>query len=154
MSLRTLNRKIRMDILKVDGDISELLFAQRRAQKACRLFLDCLKAHGGLTRQELSRFASDLRDGKVEEGFKYGRSRFYVQVRRTLLTLGLIGIEGRFVEREMDLSPERGHRRDVVDKYVAVRQPIGRRPPDGLNLVRLTWVICKKWNDEFLDDKT
>jgi len=38
----------------------------------------------------------------------------------------------------------------VRAKYVPVRQPIPKRPPDGLNLVRLMWVICKRWNDEFL----
>jgi hypothetical protein len=48
------------------------------------------------------------------------------------------------------LAPERSRKKDVVDKYVPVRQPIQKRPPDGLNLVRLTWVICKRWNDEFL----
>jgi len=48
------------------------------------------------------------------------------------------------------LAPERRRQRDVVEKYVPVRQPIPKRPPDGLNLVRLMWIICKRWNDEFL----
>jgi len=38
------------------------------------------------------------------------------------------------------------------DKYVPVRQPIAKRAPDGLNLVRLTWIICRKWNSEFFPD--
>jgi len=49
------------------------------------------------------------------------------------------------------LAPERVRRRDVVEKYVPVRQPIPKRPPDGLNLPKLMWTICKRWNDEFLE---
>lgn len=49
-------------------------------------------------------------------------------------------------------SPLSGsQQREIIEKYVAFRQPISKRPPDGLNLVRLTWLICKKWNDEFLE---
>jgi parallel beta-helix repeat protein len=42
---------------------------------------------------------------------------------------------------------------DVKEKYVPVCQPIPKRPPDGLNLPRLMWTICKRWNDEFLEKK-
>jgi hypothetical protein len=143
-----------MDILSQNGDVCELLFSNRRAQHACRLFLEKVKRENGLTREEFQRFSCNLRDGKVESGFRYSRTRFYSQVRKTLLTLGLIAIEQRPVDpaTEGDLLPERrrgyGHG-GVVDKYVAVWQPIPKRPPDGLNLVRLTWIICEKWNREF-----
>jgi len=114
------------------------------------MILEHLKRLGGLTRSELSRFAWDLQAGKIEEGFKYSRTRFYTNIRRTLLTLGLIAIEQRFVDApEQDLAPERRRHRDVIEKYVPVRQPIPKRPPDGLNLPRLMWTICKRWNDEF-----
>ena len=103
MALRTLSRKIRMDILQAEGDLCEMLFNNRRAQHACRLFLNYLKEHDGLTRAELSKFAFDLETGQIEQGFKYSRTRFYAQIRRTLLTLGLIGIESRFVGH--DLTP-------------------------------------------------
>ena len=152
MSLRTIGRRVKMELLHQEGDVCELLFNQKRAQHACRLFLDELKRRGGLTRSEFQRFACDLRDGKVEKGFRYSRTRFYSQVRRTLLTLGLVGIEWRPVEFESSLEPEARRRRGVVEKYVPVRQPITRRPPDGLNLVRLTWIICQKWNEEFFEE--
>jgi len=152
MSLRVLTRKAKMELMTTEGDIYSLLFPQKRAQHACRLFLEHLKRRGGLTRSELSRFAWDLQAGKIEEGFSYSRTRFYTNTRKTLLTLGLIAIEQRFVDAaEQDLAPERGRHRDVVEKYVPVRQPIPKRPPDGLNLPRLMWVICKRWNDEFLE---
>jgi len=139
-----------MELTSVDVDVYELLFAQARAQHACRLFLTSLKVSGGLTRSQLSRFADDLEHGKIEEGFKYSRRQFYAQIRRTLLSSGLVAIEQRFVGvPSQDLAPERRFHRNVADKYVPVRQPIPKRPPDGLNLVRLTWNLCKRWNQEF-----
>jgi hypothetical protein len=156
MSLRTLGRKIKMDILHQEGDICELLFNNKRAQHACRLFLDELKAKNGLTRTEFSKFAFALNQGSLiaDFGFEYSRTRFYVQIRRTLMILGLVGIQQRpadALDSGWDLKRPRS-RRGVVDKYVPVRQPIAKRPPDGLNLVRLTWIICKKWNDEFFEE--
>ena len=156
MALYTLGRKVRMEILNQDGDVCELLFNHKRSQRACRLLLNELKAKDGLTRKEFSRFAFRLANGEVEAGFYFTRRSFYAQVRRVLLTIGLLGIQQRPVEvGEVDLSPERRQgvkRGGIVDKYVAVRQPIARRPPDGLNLVRLTWIICRKWNKEFFED--
>jgi hypothetical protein len=152
MKLRVFTRRAKMELISAEGDICSLLFPQERAQHACRLFLEHLKRRGGFTRSELSMFAWDLQAGKVEEGFRYSRTRFYTNIRRTLLTLGLVAIEQRFVGGpEQDLAPERGKHRDVIEKYVPVRQPIPKRPPDGLNLPRLTWTICKRWNDEFLE---
>lgn len=147
MGLRVLTRKIKMDLISDEGDVCELLFVQARARRACRLFLNYLKVHGGVTRTEMSMFADDLEAGEIESGFKYSRRQFYAQVRRTLLTLGLIAIEQRLVtKQDFDLIRER-----LKEKYVPVRQPISKRPPDGLNLVRLMWIICKSWNDEFLE---
>ncbi len=117
-------------------------------------FLEELKTKRGLTRTEFQAFANNLSKGKIEEDFKYSRTRFYVQIRRTLLTLGLIGIQQRISNAQIeDFEPEKhraSHR--VVDKYVPIRQPIAERAPDGLNLVRLTWIICEKWNKEFFAD--
>ncbi len=154
MSLRNIGRRVKMDILHQDGDICELLFANNRTQHAARLFLNELKNRDGMTRLEFGSFVRDMRDGKIEPGFKYSRTWFYAQIRTTVLTLGLVGIQQRPADsRFEDFEPEkkRAHR-GVVDKYVAVRQPITRRPPDGLNLVRLTWIICEKWNMEFFAD--
>jgi hypothetical protein len=149
MGLRILTRKIKMELISEQEDVCELIFTQKRAQHACRLFLEQLKAKRGVTRAEMSKFAWDLRHGKIEKGFKYSRRSFYTQIRRTLYTLGLIGIEQRLVPaQDWEITYEK-----VKDKYVPIRQPISKRPPDGVNLPRLTWIICKAWNDEFLTKK-
>ncbi|MDI6905297.1 MAG: hypothetical protein QMD13_07415 [Candidatus Bathyarchaeia archaeon] len=83
---------------------------------------------------------------ECEEGFRYRQTSFYRQIRRVLLTLGLIAVEQRFeTKRDFDLTSF-----VVREKYVPVRQPIPKRPPDGLNLPRLMWTICKRGNVEFL----
>lgn len=150
MSLRTLGRKVRMELLRQDGDVCELLFNGVRAQHACRLFLDELRVKRSLSRAEFHRFSVNLAAGRIEDGFRYSMVRFYMKVRRTLLQLGLVGIERRPVSVGVgEFEPElRRGRGGVVDKYVAVWQPIARRPPDGLNLVRLTWILCDRWNRE------
>jgi len=154
MKLRVLTRRAKMEFLFAEDDVCTLLFEGQRAQHACHLFLSFLKANGGYTRAELNKFSCDLWAGRIEKGFRYSRARFYANIRITLLTLGLVAIEQRFVGKpEQDLAPERRRHRDVVEKYVPVRQPIPKRPPDGLNLPRLMWTICKHWNDEFLEER-
>jgi len=84
---------------------------------------------------------------RVQRGLRYRRTSFYRQIRKPLLTLGLITIEQRLGEKQdFDVKSF-----VVREKYVLVRQPIQKRLPDGLNLVRLMWMICKRWNDEFLE---
>jgi len=145
MGLRVLTRKAKMQLIPSEEDICELLFTHNKTQRACRLFLDWFKQRGACTRSELSRFAWDLEAGKIERGFKYRRTSFYRQIRKPLLTLGLIGIQQRFEEKETF----GGKSFVTVEKYAPVHQPIPKRPPDGLNLPRLMWTICKAWNDEF-----
>jgi len=149
VGLRVLTRKAKIQLIPSEEDVCKLLFTRRKQQRACRLFLNYLKERGGLTRSELSWFAWDLEAGKTEKGFKYRRTSFYRQIRKPLLTLGLITIEQRFGEKQdFDVKSF-----VVREKYVLVRQPIPKRPPDGLNLPRLMWIICKRWNDEFLERK-
>jgi hypothetical protein len=136
-----------MSLIPSEEDICKLLFTRRKQQRACRLFLNWFKQHGACTRSELSQFAWDLQAGKITPGFTYRRTSFYRQIRRTLLTLGLIGIQQRFEEKETF----EGKTFIMVEKYAPVHQPIPKRPPDGLNLMRLMWIICKRWNDEFLE---
>jgi len=141
-----LTRKTKIELLSSDRDTCELLFLQKRTQHACRLFLNYLKGHGGLTRSKLSLFAWKFGSFKIQKGFKYKRTSFCRQIRKPLLTLGLITIEKRFgEEQDSDVKSF-----VVREKHVLVRQPIPKRPPDGLNLVRLMWIICKRWSDEFL----
>ncbi|MEM3703339.1 MAG: hypothetical protein QXX79_02810 [Candidatus Bathyarchaeia archaeon] len=77
---------------------------------------------GMCNRSELSQFTWDLQAGKIEKGFRYRRTSFYRQIRKPLLTLGLITIEQRFGEKQdFDVKSF-----VVQEKYVLVRQPIQR----------------------------
>ena len=135
-------RKSKMELLNPDGDTASLLFSHSRTQHACRLLVEEIRVRNGLTRSEFNKWTWALDKGEVEEGFRFSRTQFYAQVRRVLLTLGLVGIERRVVQKEdFELKS------DVVkEKYILVWQPITQRPPDGVNLPRLCWVICNKWN--------
>jgi hypothetical protein len=62
------------------------------------------------------------------------------------LSLELVRLNQLVSTHDFDLSSDR-----LKEKYVPVRQPIPKRPPDGLNLPRLMWIVCKRWNDEFLE---
>jgi hypothetical protein len=138
-----LARKSKIELLNPDGDVCSLLFSHSRTQRACRLLVEELRARDGLTRSEFSGWTWALHRGEVEEGFRFSRTEFYRQVRRVLLTLGLVAIERRVVQKEdFELKSD-----CVKEKYVLVWQPVAVRPPDGVNLPRLCWVICKKWNE-------
>jgi hypothetical protein len=151
MDIRNLTRHIKRLLLNPEGDISELLFHNKKTQHACRLFLQFLKTKKSCTREELSQFATDLQNGKIEKDFSYSRAKFYYTIRATLLTLGLIQVQERFFDvKNLDLMPERSRKRNVQEVYVPVKQPIPKMPPDGVNLPRFCWIICKAWNDEFL----
>ena len=154
MDIRNLTRQIKRALMHPEGDIPELLFNNKKTQHACRLFLDFLKLKGSCTREELSQFATDLHEGRIDKGFSFSRNKFYWTIRSTLLALGLIQIQDRFFEiQTVDLMPERGKRKNVHEVYSVVKQPISTRPPDGIHLPRYCWILCKKWNDEFLQEQ-
>lgn len=148
MSLRILSRKTKASLLPVEKDVCKLLFESVRAQRACRMLLDEIKRRHGLSRSEFSSFAWKLDRGV--DGFSYSRRAFYRQVRRSLISLGLVSFEVRFVDVDgLELSVKRRKILGAVRKYVPVHQPISKRPPDGLNLPRLIWIVCRRWNQEF-----
>ena len=149
--MRKIGRKIKIELLSEEGDIVEIFFSYKRTQKVARLLLNELKTNNGLTRVEFSKFAWELDKGNLKQapGFKYSRGQFYARIRRTLLVWGLLGIAERPMKLEWGLIPNCHRHRDIIEKYVPILQPITKRPPDGINLPRLTWIICRKWNDEF-----
>jgi hypothetical protein len=155
MALRTIGRNVKMDLLRQEGDICQIMFKYKETQKASRLFLNVLKEKGSISRADLSDFAWQLQKGEVEPGFLYTRTQFYRVIRPTLLTLGFIGIIQQVhvtTKTELQLEADKKRKRNTDTVYVPIKQPIVKRPPDGLNFVRLSWIICKKWNDEFFPD--
>ena len=139
MKLHRLVKKARREFLSEKTDICELLFSHAKTQHACRLFLQWLKkCPQGRTRRELSQFAHALQAGLIEKGFTYRRNGFYSIIYRRLLDLGFLGLETRWDDSK-----------GSTYKYVPVRQPIPKRGPDGWSFAKLSWILCKRWNEEF-----
>lgn len=142
MALIQIARKSRMTSIPEDTDICTLLFRNRKAMKACRLFLEWLKEgdlpYSGATRHQVSQFGRDLEAGLIERGFKYSRKSFYVTILRRLVNLGFIGLRDRWA------NPGR-----PVEKYVPIYQPIPKNSPSRKNFWNIAWQICRKWNEEW-----
>ena len=138
MKLHRFVKKARREALSEKTDICELLFSHAKTQHACRLFLQWLKKCKGRSRKELSQFTRDLQVGLIEKRFTYRRSSFYRIIYRRLLDLGFLGLEPRWDESK-----------GSTYKYAAVRQPIAKRGPDGWSFAKLSWILCKRWNEEF-----
>jgi len=77
------------------------------------------------------------------------------QVEVVASTLEELNAALKKIDRSVDdnLAPTllRKRRSEIVEKYVPVRQPIAKRPPEGVYLPRLMWNICKRRNDEGLE---
>jgi len=139
--MQPLARQAKISRLHRKIDFCTIIFDYRKQAKACRLFVEWLKAKGGsCTRREFNQFSYDMEQGKIEEGFTYSRKNFYEKIRRRLLDLGFLTFDYRF-------DYEKG---DQVLKYVFVHQPIPNwRGPPGWSFYRLAWELCTKWNQEF-----
>jgi len=136
MRVDEIARKTRLSALSSEQDICKLLFAHKKTQAACRLFVSLLKTHRGrVSPKQVSQFSRDIQEGKIQEGFTYSQINFYRTVFRRLVELGFIT---RFYMRREGWL------------YRAQDQPITHKPPGGRNFWNLTWMICKKWNDEFV----
>lgn len=135
MRLHPFVKKARREVLSRNGDICELFFGHPKTVRACHLFISWMRkgAHGR-SRAELSQFAKDLQDGRIEKGFHYRRSSFYSVIRRRLLELGFLGLAIRSLDH------------GSVYKYILVLQPIPKRGPDGWSFARLCWILCREWN--------
>lgn len=131
-------RKARLESLPKETDVSMLLFDYEKSRRACRIFLDWLKEKGGkASKNEISAFAYQLQQGKIDKGFTYSRKSFYKTVLRRLVNLGFI---------ELYQGHYKGRRRWI---YAPVWQPIPKRPPGGRNFYNMAWQICKRWNQEW-----
>jgi hypothetical protein len=119
-------------------DVCKVIFSHKKTVKACRLFMEWLKTVGGeCTRSELSQFARDLANGRVQDGFTYKRSNFYRTILRRFVALGFISLQPRWEECR------------YVHKYARIYQLIPKRAPLGdPSFWRLAWEVAKKWNEE------
>jgi len=124
-------------------DVLEIIFPNKKTRIAARLFIDWLKERGGqATKNAVSEFADDLEGGRLSNKgipFKYSKRNFYLTVLRNLLDLG-------FLQRNAPVWDDRSKR----TLYVYMRNifDISQKPP-SVGFWRISYYICKKWNDEF-----
>ncbi len=120
-------------------DVFRLLFRNSKTIEASKLLIECFIRNGGyLTPKQLSLYAWKLQKGEVVEGFTYRRSSLYRTVLRRLLDFGFINMQQIY-----DAKTGR-----VAQAYVLIKQPIPKRAPmGGKSFWRLSWEICKAWNE-------
>ncbi|MBI2126971.1 MAG: hypothetical protein HYU02_06650 [Thaumarchaeota archaeon] len=127
------------------SDALEIIFPNRKTRDAARLFVDWLKNKGGTaSKNAVSNFADELHNGSMSvKGipFTYSRRNFYLTVLRTLVDLG-------FIQRNVPVWDSM--RRQTIYVYSRNIFDITQKPP-SVGFWRLTYYICRKWNELFLE---
>jgi len=124
-------------------DVLEIIFPNKKTRIASRIFLDWLKERGGqATKNAVSNFANALQDEKFSNKgipIKYSRRNFYMTILRNLINLG-------FIQRNVPVWDDRSRR----TLYVYMRNifDIPQKPP-SVGFWRISYYICRKWNNEW-----
>ncbi|MCP8323517.1 MAG: hypothetical protein L6N96_05005 [Candidatus Methylarchaceae archaeon HK02M2] len=124
-------------------DVLEIIFPNKKTRIASRIFLDWLKERGGqATKNAVSNFANALQDEKFSNKgipIKYSRRNFYMTILRNLINLG-------FIQRNVPIWDDRSRR----TLYVYMRNifDIPQKPP-SVGFWRISYYICRKWNNEW-----
>ncbi len=124
-------------------DVLEIIFPNKKTRIASRIFLDWLKERGGqATKNAVSNFANALQDEKLSNKgipIKYSRRNFYMTILRNLINLG-------FIQRNVPVWDDRSRR----TLYVYMRNifDIPQKPP-SVGFWRISYYICRKWNNEW-----
>lgn len=125
-------------------DPLEIIFPNKITRTAARIFLDWLKEGGGkATKNAVSNFANSLEGGKhmhKNAPFKYSRRNFYMTVLKALIKLG-------FIQRNVPFWDEKSRKTHYV--YMRNIFDIPQKPP-SVGFWKLSYYVCRKWNDEFL----
>ena len=127
-------------------DVCEVLFSHAKTVRTAKRFIRWLKGNGGeASRSEVSAFAHDLSNGRLEGGFRYARKNFYGTVLRRLQDTGFLSLQSRY-----DSKAKRGTRY----VYAPVDQPIPNRPPlGGPSFWRNAWELCRLWNETWTKEE-
>ena len=124
-------------------DALEILFPNKKTQTAARLFVNWLNENGGrATKNQVSRFADMLQEGKLRLGttpIKYSRRNFYLTVLKTLVNMG-------YIQRNVPTWDEKS--RKTLYVYARNVFDIPKKPP-SVGFWRLSYYVCRKWNHMF-----
>lgn len=127
------------------SDALEIMFPNKKTRDAARLFVEWLRKKGGTaSKNAVSNFADELHNGSMAvKGipFTYSRRNFYLTVLRTLVELG-------FIQRNVPVWDSA--RRRTLYVYSRNIFDIHQKPP-SVGFWRLSYYICRKWNEIFLE---
>ena len=125
------------------SDVVETIFSNEKTRVAARIFLRWLKERKGMaSKNAVSKFADMLESRRFAangSAFKYSRRNFYLTVLKSLVNAGFIG-------RNVPVWDGRLKKTQYV--YMRNLFDIPRKAP-SIGFWRLSYYICRKWNDEF-----
>lgn len=138
--LRTLSEEKVMST----GNFFEIIFPEKKTRIAAEQFSQLLVKNNGIaTKNSVSEFANSLQNGIILDNgnhYKYSRRNFYMTVIRTLVDMG-------FIQRNVpiwDISKKKTlyvYSRNLLD--------IPNKPP-SVGFWKISYYICRKWNDIFI----
>ncbi len=127
------------------NDALDIVFPNKKTRDAAKLFVQWLKNKGGsASKNAVSDFADELQKGSLtirEMPFSYSRRNFYLTLLRTLVGLG-------FIQRNVPVWDSA--RKQTVFVYSRNILDIPQKPP-SVGFWRLSYYVCRKWNDLFLE---
>ena len=130
------------------SDPLEIIFPNSRTRIASRIFIDWLKEKGGsASKKAVSEFADELQEKRYMWNgapYKYSRRNFYMTILKRLVQMG-------FLRRNVPVWDKKG--KSTVYAYARNIFDIPQKPP-SVGFWRLSYYIAKKWNQQFISEKT
>ena len=125
-------------------DVCKIVFQRKKAQVACRLFLNWLKSRRGhwASKSAIREFSISLQKGLIWQNkrFTYSQRNFYLVILRNLIRIGLL-------MRNKPRTDERTGK--MLFGYGPTEMFIPKEPPKGSGFYRICWYIAKYWAKEF-----
>ena len=129
-------------------DSLDIIFSNSKSRKASRLFITWLKTNNNYgpnyaTKTAVSDFANSLQEGILDSKgntIKYSRVSFYGTIIKTL-------VRGGFLQK--DLAVWSSSRSKTMWLYAPYIFKLSVEPPSK-GFHRISYYICKKWNNNFV----
>ncbi len=141
--MNVLRFEISEEVVYSDKDVLHIIFPMKKSRIAAEYLVEHFRNNGGyITKEQMSEIANRLDKGLITEEeklIKYSRRNFYLTVVKRLVELGFVQKNVR--HRNPSTGKEEfAYMRNIFD--------IPSRPP-SVGFWRLSYFICRKWNNLF-----